>query len=183
MWRCAASPWRANYSCPPTVGSGTPQWQTDRCTPNAIWRRDPPEDRHRESCANQVGSGGRIATSPRHENDLTDSQRRSLPTTQGIGIPPHLSIQRMTLLFGKAFGALGSEQRVRPRLRHALRIARKYATRPTRSRGGSACRRRRCGTSSTSGRSGSGTRNRSRRERFESQKRDVRIGRWDSKHL
>src|SRR5947209_2844213 len=48
----------------------------------------------------------------------------------------------------------------------ALRVAREHATRPTRSRGGSASRRRRYGTSSTSGRSRSGARNHSRRERF-----------------
>src|ERR1700747_216287 len=49
---------------------------------------------------------GRTTTSAQHENNLNDSQRRSLPTTRRIGIPPHLSIQRITLLFGKAFGAL-----------------------------------------------------------------------------
>jgi len=46
---------------------------------------------------------GRIATSAQHESGVNDSQWRSLPTTRRIGIPPHLSI---TLLFGKAFGAL-----------------------------------------------------------------------------
>jgi hypothetical protein len=49
---------------------------------------------------------GRIATSAQHESGVNDSQRRSLPTTRRIGIRPHLSIQRMSLLFGKAFGAL-----------------------------------------------------------------------------
>src|SRR5437667_12110106 len=35
----------------------------------------------------------------------------------------------------------GREQRVRPRLRHALRVAREHVTGPTRSRGGSSSRR------------------------------------------
>ena len=60
----------------------------------------------------------------------------------------------------------GREQRVRPRLRHALRVAREHATGPTRSRGGTASRRRRHGTPPTSGRPRPRARNRSRRERL-----------------
>src|SRR6266581_3801816 len=58
------------------------------------------------------------------------------------------------------------EQRVRPRLRHALRVAREHATGPTRSRGGIASRRRRRGTPPTSGRPWPRARDRSRRERL-----------------
>src|SRR5258707_8785822 len=57
----------------------------------------------------------------------------------------------------------GREQRVRPRLRHALRVAREHATGPTRSRGGSESRRRRYGTPPTAGRPRPRARNRSRR--------------------
>jgi len=46
----------------------------------------------------------------------------------------------------------GREQRVRPRLRHAFRVAREHAAGPARSRGRSASRRRRNGTTTTSGR-------------------------------
>src|SRR5881628_2596539 len=60
----------------------------------------------------------------------------------------------------------GREQRVRPCLRHALRIAREHATGPTGSRGGSESRWRRHGTPSTAGRPRPRARNRSRRERL-----------------
>jgi hypothetical protein len=53
-----------------------------------------------------VSSAARTTTSAQNENNLNDWQRRILRTTRRIGIPPHLSIQRMSLLFGKAFGAL-----------------------------------------------------------------------------
>src|SRR5207244_7529342 len=56
--------------------------------------------------------------------------------------------------------------RSRPRLRHALRVAREHATRPTGSRGGTASRRRRDGTPPTSGRPWPRARDRSRRERL-----------------
>src|ERR1700758_1000292 len=56
------------------------------------------------------------------------------------------------------------EQRVRPRLRHALRISREHATGPPGSRGGTASRRRRHGTPSTSGWPRPRARDRSRRE-------------------
>ena len=60
----------------------------------------------------------------------------------------------------------GREQRVHPRLRHALHVAREHATRPTRSRGGTASRRRRCGAASTSSRPRPRDGNRSQRERL-----------------
>ena len=60
----------------------------------------------------------------------------------------------------------GRQQRVRTRLRHALRVAREYAPRPSRSRGRSASRRRCDRTPSTSGRPRSRPRNHSRRERL-----------------
>ena len=60
----------------------------------------------------------------------------------------------------------GVEQRVHPRLRHALHVAREHATRPTRSRGGTASRWRRCGAASTSSRPRPRDGNRSQRERL-----------------